>query len=79
MQNTMKPGTPVTNIETLRDGPRVIPPGTLGIVEWCDRARGEACVQFIGHIVQREVPLAALRKVARLHVGVRNAHAPAQR
>lgn len=59
----MKPGTPVTNIEPLRDGPHVIPPGTLGIVEWCDRARGEACVQFIGHILQRGVAVAALRVV----------------
>jgi len=59
----MKPGTPVTNIEPLTDGPHVIPPGTLGIVEWCDKARGEAAVQFIGHILQRGVDVAALQQV----------------
>ena len=51
----MKPGTPVTNIEPLTDGPHTIPPGTLGVIEWCDRARGEAAVQFIGYTLQRGV------------------------
>lgn len=59
----MNPGTPVTNIEPLHDGPRTIPVGTLGIIEWCDMARGEAVVQFIGHILQRGVDVRALRVV----------------
>ena len=59
----MKPGTPVTNIEPLTDGPHTIPPGTLGVIEWCDRARGEACVQFVGYILQRGVNVAALQQV----------------
>jgi len=58
----MKPGTPVTNVEPLHDGPHTIPPGTLGVIEWCDRARGEAAVQFIGYILQRGVDVAALRE-----------------
>lgn len=58
----MNPGTPVTNIEPLHDGPRTIPVGTLGIIEWCDMARGEAAVQFIGHILQRGVDVRALRE-----------------
>jgi len=71
MQNTIKPGTPVILTEPLHRALADIPAGTFGIIETCDLMRSEATVQFIGHIVQREVPLPALRKVARLHVGVR--------
>lgn len=68
----MKPGTGVI-LAAPHDG---IPAGTFGIVEWSER--GEARVQFLGHIIQYRVPVAALRVVARLHVGVRGVHAPAE-
>lgn len=71
MQNTIKPGTPVTNVEPLHDGPHTIPPGTLGVIEWCDRARGEACVQFVGYILQRGVDVAALRVVGERHAATK--------
>ncbi len=63
----MKPGTGVILAEP-HDG---IPAGTFGIVQFAER--GEARVQFLGHVIQYRVPLAALRVVARLHVGVRGA------
>lgn len=57
----MNPGQAVQLIHDIHTALVCIPASTPGIVEWCD---GRICrVQFVGFIVQSNIPAAWLRPV----------------